>query len=124
MAIVEMSNGERRYISAEQGEKLWKGLRDPNGLDEAQLDFLSKVKRLFLNWHVAPDDYIKENLKSIIPIALIEWRVDRYGIPLQPISKVSWAFARRWGLWENGAPTRLVTDKRALQELDQSELRI
>jgi hypothetical protein len=114
MAHLVFKNGSKKAVSAEQGLKIWQNLRDPTGADERQLAYLSTVSAIFLNWRNAPDDYIQENLKSIIPIALNEWKYTRQGKPARPDTDYAWRFAKRWGLWLNGMPTVLVSDPAAL----------
>lgn len=108
MAYLELKNGDKKQISREQGEKLWAALQDPSSVDEDQQKLLESVKRLYLNWHNAPDDYIQENLEAIIPMALNDWSVDKRGHVSRPASPAAWQFAKRWGLWEFGRPSSLV----------------
>jgi hypothetical protein len=114
MAHLIFKNGSKKAVTAEQGLKIWENLRNPTGADERQLAYLSTVKAIFLNWRVAPDDYIQENLPHIIPIALNEWCYTRAGKPSRPATDFAWRFAKRWGLWLNGAATLLVTSPAAL----------
>lgn len=98
-------------ISAEQGVFLWKSLKQIETItDEALLNKLAGIKRVFLNWHTAPDDYINEHLDAIIPMALNDWMVDRKtGRPTRPQSKNARDFADKFGLTVYGVPTSLVT---------------
>lgn len=117
MAYLELKSGKKTSISAEQGAFLWKALRNPSGLDEELLEKVQGIKAIYLAWRNAPDDYIRENLKGIVPIALNDWAVDRRtGRPTRPQSDHAWKFAKRWGLWENGGPSLLVTDPAAFTQ--------
>lgn len=110
MAYLELTNGKKQSISGKQGLFLWKALHDPASLDDAQAARLKQVKAVYLAWRDAPDDYIEENLKGIIPLALNDWAVNpQTGKPTRPGDDFSWKFARRWGLWENGQPTELAS---------------
>lgn len=108
MAYLILTNGNKRNVPPDLGMRLWNSLHDPSGLDEDQLDYLKTIKAVFLNWHKAPDEYVAGNLDWIIPLALNDWRIDRYGKHTRPDSDEAWRFAKRWGLWEFGAPTALV----------------
>lgn len=109
MAHVIYKDGKRTALSVEQGVKLWKALRSPTGLTDEQLDRLANIKAVYLNWHTAPDDYIRENLSAIIPLALNDWYVNSQGKPTKPQSDEAWRFAKKWGLWQFGRPTLLVS---------------
>lgn len=109
MAYLELKNGKKVAISAEQGIKLWKTLHDPINLSDAQIDKLKTVKAVYLDWRTAPEAYIQENLAYIVPLALNEWCYTQQGKPSKPDNDWSWRFAKRWGLWEYGQPTILVT---------------
>jgi hypothetical protein len=110
MAHIVYNSGFKKSLPAEQALKLWKALHNPAGLSDDQIDRLREIKAIYLNWHTAPAEYIRENLGSILPLALADWAVDRKtGKPTRPASDRAWVFAKRWGLWENGKPTDLVT---------------
>lgn len=108
MAYIEFRSGRKQNISAEQGIRLWEALCAPELADDKQLAYMKTVKTLWLNWHVAPDDYIQANLDWIIPMALNEWIVDVHGKPTKPQTTEAWDFAKKWGLWLSG-PTMLAT---------------
>lgn len=108
MAYLVLKTGKKMAITREHGEFLWKSLHDPSGLDEEQLDKLANVQEIYLNWRNAPDEYIRENLGGIIPMALNDWSVTGHGKLIKPQSNFAWQFARRWGLWENGQVTNLA----------------
>lgn len=103
-----MKSGKKVTISPDRGLKLWEGVCSPEKLDDQQADYLAGVRSIYLNWRTAPDDYIRENLATIIPLALNEWSLDAKGRPLRPATDFAWRFARRWGLWDIGGPTMLV----------------
>lgn len=116
MAYLEMKDGKKRVISAEHGLYLWKALRDPTDLNDADRHRLRGIKHVWLAWRTAPEEYIRENLRSIVPIALRDWVYDRQGRPFRPEDHFSWKFARHYGLWENGKPSALVTDPKFLYQ--------
>lgn len=120
MAILYKLDGSKQFVSKEQGIKIWRGLHEPDNLDQQQLEYLGTIKRLFLNWRDAPEDYIEANLSSIIPLALNEWRVDKHGRPLKPATEFAWKFSKRWGLWNQGQPTVLVTNPTAITQTSLS----
>lgn len=109
MAYLITTDGKKLCISTKVGLFLWISLLNPDNIDSETTTKLQKISDIYLNWRTAPDDYIQNKLESIIPIALLDWFVDRHGIPTKPQSDHAWTFAKRWGLWENGAPSYLVT---------------
>jgi hypothetical protein len=108
MAYLITTDNKKVCISGKVGAFLWKSLNDPDGTDKHTAQQLKKVKKLYLDWHNAPDSYIRENLNAIIDMALDEWAVDGSGEVVRPASDRAWQFAKRWGLWEFGRPTGLV----------------
>lgn len=99
------------YPTLEQGYKMW---RIKEGLDPAEDDkqthYLNQVKAIYLPWRKAPDDYIEANWEWIRDLALRDWIVNEYGIPVKPdgATNVSgaWKFAKKFGLWDHGRVIR------------------
>jgi hypothetical protein len=109
MAHCVFDTGLQKSMPAFAGYKLWKALHNISFLKPEDQQKARAVKAIYLNWHTAPEDYIQENLSWIIPMALNDWAVDLRGRPVKPSTEEAWAFAKRWGLWEYGKPTDLVT---------------
>lgn len=110
MAVVQFHNGKQKEISAEQGRLIWEVLNKERAAEnDAQATYIASIKRIFLNWRNAPDSYISQYIHQIVPVALNEWAVNGQGKPTRPGSDYAWKFAKRWGLWENGQPSSLVT---------------
>lgn len=109
MALIVYNSGVQKALPHEQAVKLWKSLHYISRFPEVQQVKLREIKAVFLNHNHAPDEYIYENLSWIIPFALNDWIVDRHGKPKRPGSYRAFEFARKWGLWENGRPSDLVS---------------
>ena len=116
MAYVEFIDGQRQlYRKPDDIRRLVLVWRVITG-QEKQPDpvtklYASKVKKVRLNWHEAPEDYVRWNLNEILPSALREWAVDVHGNVLRPGNSRAWDFAKKYGLWKGGKPTPLVTGK-------------
>lgn len=111
MAYVITKDGKKSLISHEAGLKLWISLHNLDSLDIHSRARLERIAYIFLDYMRAPDDYVQENLQTIIPLALNDWVVDRHGLPIKPATEAAWAFARKWDLWAFGAPTFKVTKR-------------
>lgn len=121
MAVLKMANSRQVAVTREKAEFVWGvfyGLVKP---DAKQKRFCEQVEDVIFSWRNAPDDYIQANLDKIIPMALAEWRVNRDGQLTRPGTEHAWAFAKRWGLWNNG-PTMLVTKHARVAELSPTVL--
>lgn len=104
MALIQFKTGKRKQLPTATAVQIWRCMVGLDKPDPKQVSFCAAVKSVSLNWRDAPDEYIAENLHHIIPLALAEWRVDRAGNPIRPVTAHAWAFAKRWGLWVNGKP--------------------
>ena len=99
------------HPTIEQSYKMWRikeGLDEPE--DDKQTNFLKQVKAIYLPWRSAPRDYVEANWTWIKDLAMRDWIVDKYGVPVKPdgatgVSK-AWKFAKEYGLWEHGRVTR------------------
>jgi len=58
MAYIVFKNKKTLTISAEQGAHIWESLLNPVDLDDKQLDFLSTVSKIYLNYYTAPQSYL------------------------------------------------------------------
>lgn len=124
MAMIRLENGDNMEITAEVGAQVWLVLNAEIEGTKEQQEFAETVKKLYLNWRNAPDSYIQERLADIIPMATSGWVISRdTNKPLRPEpgDEQAWAFAKRWGLWENGQKTQLV-DRPELARQFQREL--
>lgn len=119
MALVEYIDGKRELSRDRDKVKrlvlAWRALvgedKDP---DPDIAVYAKTIKRIRLNWHEAPEDYIRWNLNEILPQVLNEWAVDMKGKPLRPGNSRSWDFAKRYGLWKAGKPTNIVTGEQTV----------
>jgi hypothetical protein len=103
MAHVILQGNIKQNLTREQGLKVWnilQGTAEPE--DEKQAMYCNKVVKIYLNWREAPDDYVRQHLHAIIPLALNEWRVDEQRVPVKPATEFAWDFARRHELWAHG----------------------
>ncbi len=110
MALVIMNNGIRRQVTTPAAVKIWQALSGEIAPTKDQAAFISQVKQVHLNWHVAPDSYIKANLHNLMPSILNEWAVDTTGKPHRPATDRALSFAKHYGLWKHDKPTELVTN--------------
>ena len=108
MAIIRFTNGKEEGVTPEVGASVWEVLSGEKEATKDQENFMLRVKNVHLNWRNAPDSYIKKRFELILQMALSDWSVDRNGRPKKPGSEFAWQFAKRWGLWENGAPSAIV----------------
>lgn len=116
MAYVQFTNGKRQlYTKPEEILRLilvWYVITGQKQAMDARLKaYCHRVKSVKLNWHEAPDDYIRWNLNELIAKAVSEWAVDQHGKPVRPTSNAGWIFAKKYGLWKAGKPTNLVTGR-------------
>lgn len=98
MAHIELVDGKKRSITPEQGVVIWNILQGRNDPTQEQERFISNIRKVYLNWRKAPDDYIEQNFDYIKPMAMADWVTDRSGSPIRPSNKAGFAFAKRWGL--------------------------
>ena len=109
MAVIRFTNGKEETIDAATAASIWLVLCGEKDATKEQENFMERVKNIHLNWRNAPDSYIKKRFETILPMALADWVVNHAGKPVRPGSEFAWQFAKRWGLWENGHPSSLVT---------------
>jgi hypothetical protein len=114
MALIFHTDGKREFAPESRAEKLWRilvGQAVP--INSAQKQYCDSVKReikkVVLNYHTAPEDYVRANLSKLLPQILADWTVDRQGNPLHPATAASWDFAKKYGLWKGRKPTSIVT---------------
>lgn len=113
MALLEFVDGRRELVSAQVGVNVWECLNGDIDPDEDQEEFLSKVKRVWLNWRTAPDSYIAQNTEAVLLAHLrLEWMVDRNGELTRPEAGDSeaWEFATKWGLLYQGVKAPKVKE--------------
>lgn len=120
MALVRFNNGERESkLTPESGAELWSVLNGETEGNEKQQAFCEKVSKVYLNWHNAPDSYIRERLDIIAPMVMSSWMVkgwktadgklvsDGTVTRPEPSDLEGWAFGKKWGLLKNGQLTDL-----------------
>lgn len=98
MAYIKFHDGRTVTVSAEKGIAAWEVLTGKVEPTPEQEKFALSIKRIYLNYRNAPDDYIEQNFHHIKPQVLADWVVDRNGEPLRPSDDFGWKFAKRWGL--------------------------
>lgn len=120
MALVRFNDGTpERSVSADEGSGIWQVLNgEVDGAPEQQA-FCERVSRVCLNWHNAPDSYIKAHFDIIAPMVMGSWIVDSYKVAdgkhasrgqilhPEPGDFNGWAFGKKWGLLKNGKLTEL-----------------
>jgi hypothetical protein len=114
MAYIRYADGSQEFKPETEAEKLWRILDgQAKPMNEAQRRYCESVRRnvkkVVLNFHTAPEDYIRKNLQKILPQIVANWVVDRRGKPLRPANAEQWAFAKKYGLWKGHRPSALVT---------------
>jgi hypothetical protein len=60
MAVLKLLDGKDMAVSAEEGRIYWEILNNQREPTEQQEKVALDIKRIYLNWHNAPDDYIRE----------------------------------------------------------------
>lgn len=120
MAYILHIDGTRELRSEAEAEKLWLikvgRARPTNPTQEKYVKLIrSTIRKVKLNFHTAPDEYIQANFDEVMEEALKSWIVDRRGNPSRPQTDWDLAFAIKWGLWYRNKPTALVTGKGQLQ---------
>ena len=86
--------------------------------DDKQAEFVGRVQKVYFAWRSADPLWIMANIETVIPLALATWRVNHEGRPTRPDSEISWQFAKRYQLWNNGGPSGI-----AKQHIDRYELK-
>lgn len=76
MAYIVFHDDRRAAVSAEKGRALWDVLTGKKEGDPAQQKFAMTVKKLYLNWRNAPDDYLLQNKDLIAPMVQRYWMVE------------------------------------------------
>jgi hypothetical protein len=84
MAQIVFSNGKNANVSAEKGRAIWNVLTGKAEGDAAQQKFALTVKKIYLNWRNAPDDYLLQNKDIIAPMVMSNWMVTPQGKPTRP----------------------------------------
>lgn len=105
MALVIMRDNTKKKVSQDIALKMWWVKRGQRQATMQQKLFVKHIQHIYLDWHSAPDEYIKQNLDSIIPQAIDEWAADPKGKPTRPATPEAWRFARKWNLWIAGQPS-------------------
>ena len=105
MAIVVLNAGGKLTINHDQSIDIWRVLSGEMTPTPEQEVFCSKIKNIYLAWQEAPDSYIEQRLENIIYSAFGSWSCKSDGSIGRPEGEHAWRFAKRWGLWLNGAPT-------------------
>lgn len=120
MAIVVFVNGKKMRLPAGKAHEVWKVLNNEIEGDEKQQEFCMKVDKIYLNWHNAPDSYIKAHFEILAPMIIGQWMVapvalgdgrkSSIGEPArpEPSARDNWAFSEKWGLIAYGRPTPLA----------------
>lgn len=116
MAYVQYIDGTRELRSEAEAKKLWLikvgRARPQTPAQKKYVSFIRKtIKKIRLNYRTAPEEYIKANIHDIVPMALANWMVNKKGQPIRPATKDDMEFAVKYGLWNQGKPTALVTGK-------------
>lgn len=73
MAVVRLSDGTEKMITAEQGLAIWKILSGEEQGTVEQQEFASQVSKVYLNWRNAPDDYLLANRDVLADIVKQNW---------------------------------------------------
>lgn len=84
MALVILNNDKKIQMAPDSAVALWNVLTGKTEGNEQQQKFALTVKKVYLNWRTAPDDYLIKNREILVPIVKNEWMVscaksDAYG---------------------------------------------
>lgn len=121
MAYIVFNDRKTDQVDAAKGLHVWQvlnGYAEPDDPNDEK--YCSRVRKIYLNYRNAPDDYIKERFDIIAPMVIGKWMVDSrpigngqhtsMGIPTrpQPNDTWNWQFSKKWGLIRNGEATELA----------------
>jgi hypothetical protein len=98
MAYIIKNDNTTATTSAELGATYWTILHGYKEGTPEQEEYCSKIKKIYLNWRKAPDEWIKDNFDKLKEKAKNEWYVDNQGIPTRPQYKKDWDLKNKWGL--------------------------
>ena len=76
--------------------------------NDKQATFCGTVHKVYFAWRNADPLWIMANIEAVIPLALSGWAVNHEGRPTRPDSEQSWQFAKKYQLWQSGAPYGLA----------------
>jgi hypothetical protein len=119
MALLIFTDGSRKICNKPDDEarlfKVWQVKTGREIPDSPQLaQYCEGVKKVILNWHTAPEEYVRAHINDLLPQILADWVVGRDGVPLRPGSAWGWEFAKKYGLMKGYTPTNLVTKKQGV----------
>lgn len=103
MALLTFHDKRQKTVSRETAQAVWDVLTGKAEPDVKQEQFCLQVNTVTFDWRTAPDDYIEFHLDNVLPLALAEWAVNDRGQVTRPSTEHGWQFAKKWGLWDNGA---------------------
>lgn len=118
MAYVLYTDGHREFPSDTEAEKLWRiKIGQANPQTAAQKRYVDHICKTvyqvrLTNYREAPEDYIRANIRDMVPFIVAKWIVDYRGRPTRPANKIDMEFAIKYGLWRGGKPTDLINTKK------------
>lgn len=110
MAFLVFADGKSKTVSAEQGKRAWDLLCGHDEPEEKEVRYLNNIKRVFLNWRTAPDEYLLQQDKTNLAQALLnEWMWKKetgYLTRPEPDDHANRRVSELLGLLENDNPTK------------------
>jgi hypothetical protein len=112
MALVEFGDGHKMIAQPEYATKIWEVLNGERDGTEEEQEYCAGVKQISLDWRIAPDSYVELHFATIVQIHFSDWMVDVQGHPTRPDPShiQAMAFAKKWGLYAHGQPTKKALD--------------
>lgn len=98
VANIKLHDGRTVTVPADKAITAWNILTGKIEATPEQEKFVLSIKKIYLNYRNAPDDYIEQHFAIIKEQAMADWEVDRNGTPLRPTDDFGWKFSKRWGL--------------------------
>jgi hypothetical protein len=110
VATLLLENNKKQDIAHDKALDIWNVLTGKTEGTEAQQAYCLKIKKLYLDWHTAPDDYLIKHQDIIREFVLNEWMTTLQGVITrpEPAAENNRRIAKVVGLFDLGQPTALA----------------
>jgi hypothetical protein len=129
MAKIRFVDGGERNLKPDVALSVWEVLSGRQEPTSDQEKYVAQISKIYLNYHTAPDDYIKERFDIIVQLHFADWMIHRCDSPYcprngtltrpDPARQIAVEFARKWGLIHHGVITQKA--KKYLELLQRTE---
>lgn len=111
MAHVIFHDGQKTNLSADKAQTVWQVLTGQIEGTDKQQQFVASIKKIYLNWRNAPDDYLLQNAEILRELVILSWMANpkdgSYTMP-EYSDTVNWRVSHTIGLLQDGKPTAWV----------------